>query len=123
MSNAGAKAPVDEDVPVGPGRLSNSILIWAVNRDVLLDVVPLERGGDVDCLLAQVDVRDDRFRARAIGVLGERARVRARRRVDLVRDKLVLETRLGVCEGKLRAGAHLLFWGFWTGAGPQDMAR
>ena len=30
MSNAGAKAPVDEDVPVGPGRLSNSILIWAV---------------------------------------------------------------------------------------------
>ena len=30
MSKAGAKAPVDEDVPVGPGRLSNSILIWAV---------------------------------------------------------------------------------------------
>ena len=30
MSNAGAKAPVDEDVAVGPGRLLNSILIWAV---------------------------------------------------------------------------------------------
>ena len=29
MSNAGAKAPVDEDVPVGPCRLSNSVLIWA----------------------------------------------------------------------------------------------
>ena len=29
MSNAGAKAPVDEDVPVGPRRLTNSVLIWA----------------------------------------------------------------------------------------------
>ena len=29
MSNAGAKAPVDEDVPVGPRRLTNYVLIWA----------------------------------------------------------------------------------------------
>ena len=29
MSNAGAKVPVDEDVPVGPHRLANSVLIWA----------------------------------------------------------------------------------------------
>ena len=29
MSKTGAKAPVDEDVPVGPCRLSNSVLIWA----------------------------------------------------------------------------------------------
>ena len=73
--------------------------------DVLLGAVLLERGGgDVDHLLTQVDVRGDRFRARTVGVLGERARVRTRGRVDLLRDKSVLETRLGVCERELRAG-------------------
>ena len=76
-----------------------------LSSNVLRDVVSLERGGgDVDHLLAQVDADGDCFRACIVGVLGERARVRARGRVDLVRDKLALETRLGVCEGKVWAG-------------------
>ena len=106
MSNGGAKVPVDEDVPVRPCRLSNSVLIWAAMSFSMLYFSSLERGGgDVDHLLTQVDVRGDRCqRARTVGVLGERARLGARGCVDLVRDKLVLETRLGVYEGKLWAG-------------------
>ena len=72
MSNVGAKVPVYEDVSGGPMSLRLVELRSDLRSDVLLDVVPLERGGgDVDHLLTQVDVRGDRFRARTVGVLGE----------------------------------------------------
>ena len=114
MSNAGAKAPVDEDVPVGPCRLTNSVLIWAA-----VSFSMLYFSSATEATLTPTSSLKSMF----VPHLGERARVRTRGRVDLLRDKLVLETRLGVYKGKLRAGAHLLFWGSWTGAGPQDMAR
>ena len=105
MSNVGAKVPVYEGVSGGPMSLRLVVLRSDLRGDVILDVIPLERGGgNVDQLLAQVDVRDDRFWARIVGhgVLGERVRVRARGCVHLVRNKLVPETRLGVCERELR---------------------
>ena len=64
MSNVGAKVPVYEDVSGGPMSLRLVKLRSDLRGHVILDVVPLERGGgNVDQLLAQVDVRDDRFRA------------------------------------------------------------
>ena len=96
MSNGRAKVPVYQDVSGGPMSHRLDELRSDLGCDVL-DVAPFERGGgDVDHLLAQVDVRDDRFRARIVGngVLGERARVRACGRVD--RPRLLLETRAGV---------------------------
>ena len=70
MIHTGAKVPVYEDVSSAPVSLDDS-LRSDLGCDVL-DVVLLERGiGDVDHLLAQVDVRDDRLLARIVGVLGE----------------------------------------------------
>ena len=89
MSNVGAKVPVYEDVSGGPMSHRLVVLHSDLRGDVILDVIPLERGGgNVDQLLAQFDVRDCRFRARVVGqsVLGEQARVGARGCVNLLRD-------------------------------------
>ena len=90
MRNVGAKVLPNDDVPGGPVAFIE--LLLDLRGDVLLDVVLFERGGrDVDRLLlhllAHVDVLDDRLGAGA-GLLGERARVGARGRVDLIRDCL-----------------------------------
>ena len=54
MSNVGAKVPVYEDVSGGPMSLRLVELRSDLRGDVILDVIPLERGGgDVDLLLAQ----------------------------------------------------------------------
>ena len=87
MRDIGAKVLANDDVPCRAVAFVK--LLLDLGGDVLLDVVLFERGGgDVDGLLlhllAHVDVLDDRLRARAVGVLGERARVGARGRVDLV---------------------------------------
>ena len=49
MSNVGAKVPVYEDVSGGPMSLRLVELRSDLRGDVILDVIPLERGGgDVD---------------------------------------------------------------------------